>query len=491
MAETWLAPDVRRLLELLPDRGAAAARALRLAITEPRVPPRLSHVRRRPARSPARADRAVVVQALTDARRRRRADPSALRYVASLLLRPGPLGALGAFVRRFQQASGALMAKGVEDTALYRWLPLVSRNEVGADPSVPTHGAVARLHGTLAVRARRFPAALSAVTTHDTKRSADTRARLHLLAEMPDRWTAAVARWRDRHRAWRRRVDGRRLPDATTEYLVYQTALALWDGTARAERVRDRVRAYVQKALREAAVDTSWLDPVPAVEEAVDAFVVAVFASWPFRDDLTALASTIARPALWTALARTLVHLTAPGIPDLYQGDELWRVLLVDPDNRGDVDCTPRHPAGRSRAPPRRRPSSRARSSRDRTTARELHAIRVALGSGATGRRLPRRLRPARSRHGPDAPRRGVRAHRRHAGAITVVKHGSPPSLMGVHPDARSAPACGATPRSAPTVLARRRWTNVLTSETLGARAGSLRVKDALAEFPVALLWSS
>jgi (1->4)-alpha-D-glucan 1-alpha-D-glucosylmutase len=181
------------------------------------------------------------------------------------------------------------MAKGVEDTALYRWVPLASRNEVGADPSRPVRGAVARLHAEHAMRARRFPAALSATTTHDTKRSADARARLHVLAEIPERWSAQVATFRARHRAFRRRVDGRLAPDATTEYLLYQSAVAIWpqsDDAGDVAAVRERIRGYMRKAAREAAVQTSWLAPAAGWEDALDRFVDAVFDSARFRADM-------------------------------------------------------------------------------------------------------------------------------------------------------------------------------------------------------------
>src|SRR5262249_51167286 len=154
----------------------------------------------------------------------------------------------------------------VEDTALYRWVPLASRNEVGADPSTSPRGAVLLLHAEHALRARRFPAALLAATTHDTKRSADARARLAVLAEVPERWTAQVAAFRARHRALRARIDGRLAPDAVTEYLLYQSALAIWpstDGAGDVDGTHARVRDYMRKAAREAAVHTSWLAPAP------------------------------------------------------------------------------------------------------------------------------------------------------------------------------------------------------------------------------------
>jgi len=386
------------------------------------------------------------------------------------------------------------MAKGVEDTALYRWAPRASRNEVGADPSGRLRGAVARLHAGLAIRARRFPDALSAVTTHDTKRSADTRARLDVLAEMPGHWTGLVARWRARHRAWRRRVDGRRAPDAATEYLIYQTAVAIGAGAGPAalDAVRERVRETIRKSGREAAVRTSWLDPVPAFEAAVDAFVTTLFASEPFRADLRALGATIGRPALWTALARTLLQLTVPGVPDVYQGDELWRFLLVDPDNRGDVDFERRAALldGLVRAPIE--PAlARALAAAPEDGRIKLHVVHrtLALRRSAPdvfrGAYVPLERGSGRLAH--------VVAFARTAGSRAALAV-APRLVMALGRGRAGAPIGPTVWRDTalelPPVLAGRRWTNVYTGETL-VPGGALRVADALASFPVGLWWST
>jgi (1->4)-alpha-D-glucan 1-alpha-D-glucosylmutase len=502
MALSWLAPDVRRLLALFPaalGRRPPARRrpALREAVVELLVcfPIYRSYVDGRRG-SPARPDRAAILHALADARRRGRAEPAALRQIAEVLLRPGALGARADFVRRFQQVSGALMAKGVEDTALYRWLPLASRNEVGADPSAPVAGSVARLHRAHAIRARRFPATLSATTTHDTKRSADARARLNVLTEIPERWSAQVAAFRARHRAFRHRVDGRLAPDAVTEYLFYQSALAIWPVTGAAneiDAVRERVRAYMVKATREAAVHTSWLAPAEDWEHALDRFVDAVFASAPFRTEMGALLGSIGRAGLWSALARTLVHVTAPGVPDLYQGDELWSFTLVDPDNRRDVDFAHRASALAALA---RRPI-------DATLAAELAARpedgRVKLHTIRTALALRRRAVDVfRGAYVPlDRGHRSLRhvlAFARTAGrraAITIVPR-LPYTLMRGRPDPPVGPAVWHdTALRLPTALAQRSWTNVLTGERIDPMdGGSLRLADALATFPVALCWS-
>jgi (1->4)-alpha-D-glucan 1-alpha-D-glucosylmutase len=244
--------------------------------------------------------------------------------------------------------------------------------------------------------------------------------------------------------------------------------------------------------MREAGVHTSWLTPAPAVEEAVDAFVVAIFGSHRFRADLVTLAATIARPALWTALARTLVHLTAPGVPDVYQGDELWRFLLVDPDNRGDVDFGRR---AALLADLERRPVDVALA-RDLVAYADdgrvkLHTIRAALALRRRavevfrGAYVPLDRGTGRLRH--------VVAFARTGGgraAITLVPR-LVFSLMDGRPDAPVGPEVwGDTALDLPPALARRRWTNVLTGAPVVTRGGGLRVADALATFPVALAWS-
>jgi (1->4)-alpha-D-glucan 1-alpha-D-glucosylmutase len=232
-----------------------------------------------------------------------------------------------AFVTRFQQTSGAVMAKGVEDTAFYRYLRLLALNEVGGDPghfSVP----VESLHAANLERAARFPRALLATSTHDTKRSADVRARLGALAEMADEWAAAVRRWRGLAAPLRRGG----APDGHEEYLVFQTVVGAWPISA------DRLEAYVLKAIREAKRTTAWVDGDPEWEEAVLAYCRGLLASPAVAADIGAFAEHAAVAGARAALGQLAVKLTAPGVPDLYQGDESWDLSLVDPDNRRPVD---------------------------------------------------------------------------------------------------------------------------------------------------------
>src|SRR3989454_6532648 len=240
------------------------------------------------------------------------------------------------FVMRFQQITGPVTAKGFEDTALYRFNRLVSLNEVGGDPS--RFGVtLAEFHAENTARARRSPHALSATATHDTKRGEDHRARINVLSEIPEAWRAHVAGWQRLNRRQRTMVDGRAVPGANTEYLIYQTLVGAWPVDLA------RLREYLLKAVHEAKTHTSWINPDVRYDEAIVAFAEALLdptRSQAFLDDFTAFQARVAHFGALNALGQTLIKITAPGVPDFYQGTELWDLSLVDPDNRRPVDFT-------------------------------------------------------------------------------------------------------------------------------------------------------
>ncbi len=238
------------------------------------------------------------------------------------------------FVTRFQQTTGAVMAKGVEDTAYYRYVRLLALNEVGADPA--RFGiSVDEFHRANAERAARFPRSLLAGSTHDSKRSADVRARIGALAGIAERWAARARRWHDLN-APLRTGDA---PDWTEELLVYQTLVGAWPLEPA------RLTAYVRKALREAKRNTTWIDPDEAWEGAVLAFCERLYEHEPFRADFEPFAAEVAALGERSSVGQLVLRLTAPGIPDVYQGDELWFLALVDPDNRRPVDWRRRREA--------------------------------------------------------------------------------------------------------------------------------------------------
>jgi len=245
------------------------------------------------------------------------------------------------FVLKLQQVTGPVMAKGLEDTAFYRYYPLASLNEVGGEPDA--NGVTPEeLHRDFVHRAADEPFALSATTTHDTKRGEDIRARLNVLAEIPAEWEHAVGRWRYLNGALKADLDGAAAPDANEAYFIYQTLVGTWPGgTSPAADYVDRIVAYCEKAFREAKLHTSWLDPDADYEKAVADFVRGVLdpaKSGDFLADLDGFVRRIADAGYLNGLAQALVKATAPGVPDFYQGCELWDFRLVDPDNRRPVN---------------------------------------------------------------------------------------------------------------------------------------------------------
>lgn len=230
------------------------------------------------------------------------------------------------FVARFQQLSGPTMAKGVEDTVFYRYNRLIALNEVGADPGV--FGiTIEEFHSESEQTAATHPRTMASTSTHDTKRSEDVRARIALLSEVPGEWDETARRWRTMNEPkWRDAA-----PDRAMEYMLYQTLVGAHPLS------RERTHAFLQKAMREAKQVTTWLRPTPA-EDAMYAFADALEDDLVFRAELDGFASRFRAPARIGALSQLALKAMGPGIPDFYQGSELWTTSLVDPDNRGDVD---------------------------------------------------------------------------------------------------------------------------------------------------------
>lgn len=280
-------------------------------------------------------DETYVGAAVADARRRRPdLDPELLAFLRDLLLLRASSSATPAepspeteLVMQFQQVTGPAMAKGVEDTAFYTFNRFVALNEVGGDPGVFGLG-VEEFHRSCIQAQERWPDAMLSSSTHDTKRSEDVRARLVLLSEIPGAWADAVRRWAKRNDRHRR--DG--WPDRNAEYLLYQALVGAWPLSCQ------RAAAYMEKVAREAKQHTSWIDPNPAYDQALRSFVEAVLADEGFLADLAAFVAPLVWPGRVTSLAQTLIKLTAPGVPDIYRGTELWDLSLVDPDNRRPVD---------------------------------------------------------------------------------------------------------------------------------------------------------
>ena len=228
---------------------------------------------------------------------------------------------------RFQQTSGMVMAKGVEDTSFYQWSRLTSLNEVGGDPSVFSVD-VDDFHSAMAARQRDWPAAMTTLSTHDTKRGEDVRARITALAEVPDLWAGALDKLL-------RLVP---LPDSAFGSLLWQAILGAWPAAGHDDDLRARLHGYAEKAMREAGGRTTWTEPDAAYEAAVHRAVDAAFDVPGAGRVLDDLLGRVVDAGWSNALAAKLVALTMPGVPDVYQGSELWEQSLVDPDNRRPVD---------------------------------------------------------------------------------------------------------------------------------------------------------
>jgi len=236
------------------------------------------------------------------------------------------------FLLRFQQFTGPVMAKGVEDTAFYCFNRLTGMNEVGSDPG--RNGlSVEEFHSYCAKMHETHPSTMTTLSTHDTKRSDDVRARLAVLSEIPGRFGAAVQRWSRMNNAFRaRKPDADPLPDRNTEYFYYQTLMGAWP------LPMERAKAYMLKAVREAKQQTSWVANDKEFEEALNLFIEFTYNYAPFLRELQQFVDRILEAGRVNSLAQTLLKYTAPGVPDLYQGTELWDLSLVDPDNRRPVD---------------------------------------------------------------------------------------------------------------------------------------------------------
>jgi malto-oligosyltrehalose synthase len=278
-------------------------------------------------------------------------DDGLLDFVRTLLLGQVPDDAdasyrtrAAEFAGKFQQVTGPVMAKALEDTCFYRYVRLLSLNEVGSDPR--RFGTTpAAFHRQNELRRRHWPHSMLGTSTHDSKRSEDVRARLNVLSEIPFDWEVRIAKWRRFNRAKRRRIGGRPVPSRAEEYLFYQTLVGTWPVVDRERAMpeyRARISDYLIKALREAKVNTSWAKQSERYEQLVSAFVSEVLADGaarnPFVDDLDEFVGSIAVPGFLNGLGQALLKLASPGVPDIYQGNEVWDFSLVDPDNRRPVD---------------------------------------------------------------------------------------------------------------------------------------------------------
>jgi len=405
------------------------------------------------------------------------------------------------FAMKFQQYTGPVMAKAFEDTCFYRYNRLLSVNEVGGDPR-QLGVSVAAFHRQNQERAARWPGAMLASATHDTKRGEDVRARIDVLSDLADEWGTRARRWTVLNRAKRRDVDDRTAPSRNDEYMIYQTLVGAWPVELLADGPLDpaaigefakRLHGWLLKALREAKQRTSWANADPAYEGACTEFldrILDVSRANPFLDDFRPFQARVAYFGMLNGLAQTTLKLTLPGVPDIYQGTELWDLNLVDPDNRRPVDFALRHQLlGEVRSV--------------ETAASPTEAVRRWLGAWPDGRiklHLILTLLGLRHRH-PDLFVKGgyepleasgaraehvVAFQRRGAGAVLVVAVGR---LLGKTGAASLDPQLW---QDTTVAAAPGGYRDVLTGRAIEAVAsehgGTLRMNEVFGDLPVGVL---
>lgn len=378
-------------------------------------------------------------------------------FLRDLLLArlPGPLES--DLVMRFQQLTGPAMAKGAEDTAFYNYNRLISLNEVGGAPS--QFGiSVEQFHQECLSRQDEWPQTMLETSTHDTKRSEDVRMRINLLSEIPERWCATARRWAAMNQKYRQGP----FPDRNAEYLLYQTLIGAWPIE------EERAAACMHKSSREAKRMTTWTDPNEEYERTFAAFVHSLYGDQEFMQDLQKFVEPLIEPTWISSLSQTLIKLTAPGIPDIYQGCEVWNYRLVDPDNRLPVDFG----SLRQLMNEMRTLDADAIWERRATGMPKMLVIQKTL---QTRRNDPDVFGPKGAYQG--LPARGnksghVVAYMRGRKAVVVV----PRLLIGLAGDWED------TALTLPEVT----WKNVFTGDDVAG--GAVMLKDLLSRFPVALL---
>ncbi|HEY0026119.1 MAG TPA: malto-oligosyltrehalose synthase [Longimicrobium sp.] len=451
-------------------------------------------------------DRGYVMQAVELARERNHNMPSSLfDFVRDTLLLEWPDSLdeearqqHARFVMKVQQLTGPVMAKGVEDTTFYVFNRLISLNEVGGEPDRFGIGPD-EFHAFNLERAERWPHAMSASSTHDTKRSEDVRARINVLSEIPVLWSDRVNAWAAENARFKRGTERRPIPHANDEYLLYQTIVGAWPFEDTSDQARQdfigRVQAYMEKATREAKMHTSWINPSAAYDEGLRDFVADVLRPGEnaFVESLAEFHPLVSRLGMVNSLAQTLVKLASPGVPDIYQGQEIWDFSLVDPDNRRPVDFDLRR---RLMDGLKRRTEDGDGVAAARGLVENWHDGRIKLHVVQSGLRL-RAAYPAVFGTGEYVPLESEGEKAEHVVAFARSAEGA--AVIAVVPrlvakltrDREFAlPEAGdfaATRLTLPAHLAGR-YRNVLTGEDLSGVDGSLAVEEVFATFPVALL---
>ena len=450
--------------------------------------------------------KAVIERAIQEAKARRpRLSRKCFAFLRDVLTLANPPHILPdqreerlAFVMRWQQFTGPIVAKGIEDTALYVYYPLLSLNEVGGSPEPPKIVEREEFFKFIQERQQHWPNSLNATSTHDTKLSEDVRARLNVLSEIPEEWAKEIAAWSRENETHKQVIDGRKVPDANEEYLIYQALVGIWPSNlSELPAISQRLQEYATKATREAMVHTRWTEPNAAHEKAVCNFIQKILTTGEnsaFLDAVARFLQNISHSGMINGLGQALLKITCPGVPDFYQGSEMWSRFLVDPDNRRPVDFQVRTKALQTLVDSMRRGDS--------GNAREmlgqwpdgrvkLYAIWKALGC--------RRRRPALFREGEFIPLPAAGDKSQHILSF-LRRQGEEQAIVAIPRwvtslrNSKDAAACesfwGDTNLRLPP--ASKAWRNVFTGKIVdgGNVAGetSIPACELFADFPAALL---
>ena len=457
------------------------------------------------SRRPDAEDERHIRAAVAEAKRRNRAiSESIYDFIEQILLLDHPGGISEQqmvqrrqFVMRLQQFTGTVMAKSLEDTAFYRYFPLTSLNEVGGHPE--SFGApLAEFHLRNATRLKEWPNAMLATSTHDTKRSEDVRARINVLSEIPGEWHQTLHSWAAMNQSAKVEINGRLAPDNNEEYLIYQTLLGFWppgplDADARREATA-RLASYLTKALREAKLHTSWVNPLEIYENAVHQFIHTILEPAPgnvFPAAMGEFRDHILRAGLLNSLGQVLLKTAAPGVPDFYQGTELWDFSLVDPANRRPVDYELR----------RALLAAQRRDEQHHGRAALLETLAASLESGALKMHFTRTLLEARNAD-PDLFARGDylplrAAGPRHHHVIAFARHRAETTAVALC--GRFFQQLGAADRMPAgeavwgdtAILLRKPWTGARWRDVLSGRLFETRERRGLPSLPLADVFST
>ncbi|HEY1587073.1 MAG TPA: malto-oligosyltrehalose synthase, partial [Polyangia bacterium] len=304
-----------------------------------RLPIYRTYVEGNDAASVDERDRAYIESTIRAAKRAsRELNRSIYDFLRSILLLENPTDESREFVRKLQQVTGPVTAKATEDTAFYLYNRLVALNEVGGDPQ-KFGTPVEEFHRDNAARLADWRGSLNSTATHDTKRGEDVRLRIDAVSEIPVEWEQRIQRWAGLAAAFKANNDGELVPDANDELLVYQTLVGSFPDDGRVtDDYRARIRGYLDKALKEGKAHSSWTNPDEEYERATHDFADALLSSPPFLADFVPFVARVAAAARVSSLGQVALKMASPGVPDVYQGCELWDLSLVDPDNRRPVD---------------------------------------------------------------------------------------------------------------------------------------------------------